>query len=51
MRENFVDMDIMKPKPFFLDENITNTHMAMKIQKLKLVVNAFKKSKMVKAQT
>lgn len=49
--ENCMDMDIIKLESFFLDENVTNTRVATRIQKLKLPIKALNKSKMVKAKT
>lgn len=50
MRENNVDMDIIKLELFLLDENITNTYEAARIQKLKLTIYTLNKFKMVKAK-
>lgn len=51
VRETCVDADIFKPKKYFLDDNIANIRVASKVQKLKLAINALKKTKVVKAKS
>ena len=51
VRESCVDPEVIKPESFFIDDNITNTRVASRFQKLKLAVNAINKTKPTKAKT
>ena len=51
VRENCVDQEIIKPESFFIDDNVSNTRVASRFQKLKLAVNAQNKAKATKTKT
>ena len=51
VRDNCVDPDVVKPETFFLDDNITNSRVASRIQKMKLAINALNKTKQGKAKS
>lgn len=51
MKETYMDVDIIKPKTHFLDDNIVNTRFANRVQEVKLATNALNKTKVVEAKS
>jgi len=51
VRENCVDPDVVKPEAYFIDDNVTNSRVASRVQKLKLAINALNKKQAGKTKS